>query len=89
LKQQGGDMEKVEYTTTCDICGKLKYERYEYLKANQHWTKYKYVKDWQEGVHRGQHTLEYIVCDKCDKGRGVRFLFYKMKHLLERKFARD
>jgi len=74
-------MEKNLHITICDICNRWAYYKYDDLR-NYGWTKYKYKKEWREGIHRGEYDLEFTVCDKCDKGKGIRFLFYKIKYLL-------
>jgi len=75
-------MEKQITITQCDICENKVEMRYELLTGPAYgWTKYRYDKDWRSGIHKGTHKLEFIVCKRCDRGRGIRFLFYKMKNL--------
>ena len=79
-------MERKITITQCDVCGRKVNEDYATLLRSHQWTKYKLIKEWCSGGHKGDHNTDIIVCNKCDNnGNGIRYFFYNiLKPFLKR-----
>ena len=81
-------MSERTYTeTTCDLCNRKIEAGYSILQ-NCGWTKISYRQDWKSGCHAGTTDKEFIVCNKCSEGKGIKYLFYIIRILSSKKYRK-